>query len=391
MADSGEHSDLIAQFCGVTGADSSRAKLCLESASWNLQLALAAFYEDPDESMDRSSSREASPDPPKSPKHVTIAGTDKPPVRSSGRIRGFSDLANDDSANEDEGQAFYAGGSERSGQQVLGPGKKADSKENFVLEVFKAAKRHGAQVLEPGSEGRPSGVGTTWAFQGMGHRLGDATSGSGSVGGSESIVAAPATNPRPPVSRVLKMWRDGFSIDEGPLHAYDDPSSRDFLQAICQGEIPRQLLQEADGAEVNLNMEDHRHEQFTAPARAKVAPFVGQGHRLGTVTPTLSRPACVSPPAEHAEADAKKAINLDDSLPTTNIQIRLSDGTRLVARMNHSHTIGDIRRYIVTARPEYEAATFILLTTFPHKELADDKVTLKDANLLNAVIVQRLK
>ncbi|XP_077500316.1 NSFL1 cofactor p47-like isoform X4 [Amblyomma americanum] len=362
MADSGEHSDLIAQFCGVTGADSSRAKLCLESASWNLQLALAAFYEDPDESMDRSSSREASPDPPKSPKHVTIAGTDKPPVRSSG-----------------------------SGQQVLGPGKKADSKENFVLEVFKAAKRHGAQVLEPGSEGRPSGVGTTWAFQGMGHRLGDATSGSGSVGGSESIVAAPATNPRPPVSRVLKMWRDGFSIDEGPLHAYDDPSSRDFLQAICQGEIPRQLLQEADGAEVNLNMEDHRHEQFTAPARAKVAPFVGQGHRLGTVTPTLSRPACVSPPAEHAEADAKKAINLDDSLPTTNIQIRLSDGTRLVARMNHSHTIGDIRRYIVTARPEYEAATFILLTTFPHKELADDKVTLKDANLLNAVIVQRLK
>lgn len=388
MADSGEHSDLIAQFCGVTGADSSRAKLCLESASWNLQLALAAFYEDPDDSMDRSSSREVSPEPPKSPKHVTIAGADKHPVHSPGRIRGISDLANDDSANEDEGQAFYAGGSERSGQQVLGPGKKADSKENFVLEVFKAAKRHGAQVLEPGSEGRPSGGGATWAFQGTGHRLGDATSGGG---GSETIAGAPAVNPRPAVSRVLKMWRDGFSIDDGPLHAYDDPSSREFLQAICRGEIPRELLQEADGAEVNLNMEDHRHEQFMAPVRTKVAPFVGQGHRLGTVTPTLSRPAGATPPTEHLEANAKKAINLDDSLPTTNIQIRLSDGTRLVARMNHSHTIGDIRKYIVTARPEYEAATFILLTTFPHKELVDDKVTLKDANLLNAVIVQRLK
>uniref|UniRef100_A0A023GJF2 Protein tyrosine phosphatase shp1/cofactor for p97 atpase-mediated vesicle membrane fusion n=1 Tax=Amblyomma triste TaxID=251400 RepID=A0A023GJF2_AMBTT len=388
MADSGEHSDLIAQFCGVTGADSSRAKLCLESSSWNLQLALAAFYEDPDDSMDRSSSREVSPEPPRSPKHVTIAGTDRPPVRSSGRIRGLSDLANDDSANEDEGQAFYAGGSERSGQQVLGPGRKADSKENFVLEVFKAAKRHGAQVLESGSEGgHPSG--TTWAFQGTGHRLGDSASGGA---GSTDTVATPSTNPRPPVSRVLKMWRDGFSMDEGPLHTYDDPSSREFLQAVCRGEIPRQLLQEADGAEVNLNMEDHRHEQFIAPARAKVAPFVGQGHRLGAVTPTLSRPADgATPPTEHAEAEAKKAINLDDSMPTTNIQIRLSDGTRLVARMNHSHTVGDIRRYIVTARPEYEAATFVLLTTFPHKELADDKVTLKDANLLNAVIVQRLK
>lgn len=43
------------------------------------------------------------------------------------------------------------------------------------------------------------------------------------------------------------------------------------------------------------------------------------------------------------------------------------------------------------ARPEYEASTFTLLMTFPNKELTDDKASLKDANLLNAVIVQRIK
>ncbi|KAH6941735.1 hypothetical protein HPB50_023067 [Hyalomma asiaticum] len=303
------------------------------------------------------------------------------------RIRGLSDLTNDDSANEEEGQAFYAGGSEHSGQQVLGPGKKPEGKENFVVEMFNAAKRHGAQVLEPGMDDgahQERGSGGSW-FQGVGHRLGDTTTG------SEPVASRAMPARQSSVSRVLKMWQDGFSIDDGPLHAYDDPGSQEFLQAIRQGEIPRELLQEANGAEVNLNMEDHRHEQYVGPRRPRVTAFEGTGHRLGTVTPTLTRPANSDLPPERAEANAKVAINLDESKPTTNIQIRLSDGSRLVAQMNHTNTVGDIFKYIVVARPEYEATTFSLLTTFPHKELTDESATLKDANLLNAVIVQRLK
>uniref|UniRef100_A0A224Z374 UBX domain-containing protein 1 n=1 Tax=Rhipicephalus zambeziensis TaxID=60191 RepID=A0A224Z374_9ACAR len=382
MADSNEHSDLIAQFCGVTGADSSRAKLFLESASWNLQLALASFYEDPDDGRDQQSSPELPPERPKSPVPAS-----KPPARPSARIRGLADLTSDDSANEEEGQAFYAGGSEHSGQQVLGPGKKPDNKENFVAEMFKAAKMHGAQVLDPAMDDgsrQDRGAGAS-VFQGIGHRLGDTSTG------SEAVASMGVVRRRPSVSRVLKMWQDGFSIDDGPLHAYDDPGSQAFLQAIRQGEIPRELLQEASGAEVNLNMEDHRHEQYVGPPRPKVTAFEGTGHRLGTVTPTLTRPANSNLPPEQAEANAKAAIGLDESKPTTNIQIRLSDGSRLVAHMNHTNTVGDIYKYIVVARPEYEATTFTLLTTFPHKELMDENATLKDANLLNAVIVQRLK
>jgi UBX domain-containing protein 1 len=44
-----------------------------------------------------------------------------------------------------------------------------------------------------------------------------------------------------------------------------------------------------------------------------------------------------------------------------------------------------------SARPEYASSTFVLLTTFPNKELSDESQTLADAKLLNAVIVQRLK
>ncbi|KAL1485097.1 hypothetical protein MTO96_032178, partial [Rhipicephalus appendiculatus] len=308
-------------------------------------------------------------------------------------IRGLADLTNDDSANEEEGQAFYAGGSEHSGQQVLGPGKKPDNKEHFVAEMFKAAKMTGARVP---ARSRASVIG--WATP--------RTS-------SEPVASTGVLRRRPSVSRVLKMWQDGFSIDDGPLHAYDDPGSQAFLQAIRQGgafksspaleglQTYSQTLyagrsqgsccRKLNGAEVNLNMEDHRHEQYVGPPRPKVTAFEGTGHRLGTVTPTLTRPANSNLPPEQAEANAKAAIGLDESKPTTNIQIRLSDGSRLVAHMNHTNTVGDIYKYIVVARPEYEATTFMLLTTFPHKELMDENATLKDANLLNAVIVQRLK
>lgn len=46
---------------------------------------------------------------------------------------------------------------------------------------------------------------------------------------------------------------------------------------------------------------------------------------------------------------------------------------------------------VTRARPEYASASFVLMTTFPNKELTDENQSLADAKLLNAVIVQRMK
>lgn len=53
--------------------------------------------------------------------------------------------------------------------------------------------------------------------------------------------------------------------------------------------------------------------------------------------------------------------------------------------------VSDLRQFLVAARPAMAATEFVLMTTFPNKELTDESQTLQDANLLNAVIVQRLK
>ena len=80
---------------------------------------------------------------------------------------------------------------------------------------------------------------------------------------------------------------------------------------------------------------------------------------------------------------------VDESKPHTSIQIRLADGTRLVAKVNHHHTVGDLRRFINSSRPQEGARKYSLMTTFPNRILSDDAQTVEQAQLLNAVIVQK--
>ena len=45
-------------------------------------------------------------------------------------------------------------------------------------------------------------------------------------------------------------------------------------------EIPMELIREAKGGEVSMDMEDHRQEEYVRPKK-KVKAFSGQGYMLG--------------------------------------------------------------------------------------------------------------
>ena len=45
-------------------------------------------------------------------------------------------------------------------------------------------------------------------------------------------------------------------------------------------EIPQELVREARGKEINLNMEDHRANEYVKP-KTSVKAFSGEGHMLG--------------------------------------------------------------------------------------------------------------
>lgn len=79
---------------------------------------------------------------------------------------------------------------------------------------------------------------------------------------------------------TLKLWRNGFTINDRELRTYDDPKNRGFLSAIKQGEVPIEIQQEIQGAEVRLDMEDHRSEEYI-PSKVRLSAFSGKGHILG--------------------------------------------------------------------------------------------------------------
>jgi len=355
-----DNDQVIAQFQDITGADAERAKFYLESANYQLDLAMANYYEGDAE-------EEAVPQP-----------MDDTPGGERGRIT----LPGEDSdSSEEEGQAFFAGGSTSSGQQILGPPKGKKDKKDIVGDMFKAAREAGAEEVEGGS----GGSGRKPAFQGSGFRLGTDNSSSEAVGGGDEEQEGE------PRRFVLKMWQDGFSVDDGDIRKYDDPANRDFLASVMRGSIPPELVKEAKGGQVHVDMEDHRNEEFVKP-KTKPKPFQGKGNVLGSIEPSVAVPAAAAGDDNKTnESTAAAGAKVDTNQPTTNIQVRLADGSRLVVRLNHSHSVGDLRQYVCTARPQYAGVPFLLLTTFPNKELTDDKQTLSEAGLLGAAVLQRLK
>lgn len=213
-------------------------------------------------------------------------------------------------------------------------------------------------VLQQG--GRSGG-----AFSGAARRL-DGTEVAGAAGGEGGAEGPPEAVPR-----VVYFWDNGFSVDDGPLRSLEDPANRSFVEALQQGQCPRELAPEDPNQPVNVNLV-RKSGDYVEPPKPKYVAFGGG--------------ACSSaPPSRAAPAD----FAVDESQPTTRVQIRLADGSRLVARFNQSHTVADVRNFIALQRAD-GPSSYSLVTGPPMPTaLEDDSVTLKEAGLLGAVILQK--
>ncbi|XP_056377977.1 UBX domain-containing protein 2B [Hyla sarda] len=270
---------------------------------------------------------------------------------------------------------------ENSQEDSLESFSRCHSPAKIVNELFKEAKEHGAIPVEEAS--KLSELFKLRSFSGGGYKLGDSL-----IKQSEYIQSDELFAGGPDVQILLKLWSNGFSIDDGELRSYADPVNAQFLESIKRGEIPLELQWMVHGGQVSLDMEDHQDQEYVKP-RLKFKAFSGEGKKLGSLTPEIiSTPS--SPEEEH-KLFLNTEIQLDRRVPTTKIQIRLADGSRLVQRFNLSHRITDIRHFIIQSRPDFAQTDFVLVTTFPNAELTDEDQTLEEADILNTVILQRIK
>jgi UBX domain-containing protein 1 len=120
-------------------------------------------------------------------------------------------------------------------------------------------------------------------------------------------------------------------------------------------------------------------------------PFEGVGRTIGsssTTAPAASEPTDATPSLNTAPLPSMGLV-VDESSPSTSIQLRLADGTRMISRFNHHHTVRDIRDFLDASRPG-SARTYQLLTMgFPPKQLADLDQTIDQAGIGNSVVIQK--
>ncbi|PJF19649.1 hypothetical protein PSACC_00523 [Paramicrosporidium saccamoebae] len=152
------------------------------------------------------------------------------------------------------------------------------------------------------------------------------------------------------------------------------------MKLTCR-QAPLHLLNVQPGQAVDVKVASRTNETFSPPKQAKSA-FSGKGQRLGDLAgPTTS----VSKP-EPAASVPKNGPDVDPSKPTTSLQLRLTDGSRVNATFNTTHTVAQLYDYVQSRSNR----SFTLLSGRPPTVLsADDGRTLEEAQLLNTVVIQQ--
>lgn len=212
------------------------------------------------------------------------------------------------------------------------------------------------------------------------------------------VIEDPAASaPHRPVlvERHLHFWQDGFSVDDGPLYRTDDPANAEILQMIRQGRAPLNIMNVEHTQEVDVKLE--QHDEKYVQLKKKYKPFSGGGQRLGSPNPgdsltSTSTPAVAASNTMTASTEpVAPAVDVNESQPTLSLQIRLGDGTRLVSRFNTTHTIGDVYDFINASSSSSRERAWVLMTTFPSKELKDKGQVLSDLSELKrgGVVVQK--
>merc|ERR1712080_456874 len=136
------------------------------------------------------------------------------------------------------------------------------------------------------------------------------------------------------------------------------------------------------------HMEEMRKENLEAAEQdrleeMKKKPFYGKGNVLGA--PSAPAPVVRT----RASRPPPPPVQVDTQQPVTSIQVRSGDGSRLVVKLNHSHKIKDLKQQIASQQPE-ESRPFVLVTCgMPAKPLNNDQITIKEADILGAAVLQR--
>jgi len=388
----------IKKFKETTNTNESIANYYLKNNHNDVDAAICTFFDDESKNSKKTIQQSSS----------EKQGKIKKPSNSS-NIRTFADLEEEEEEEErdpDDENSFVGGG-----LNVQGPTGKIQN--DIVNKLFGKAQKTKPEDL-PDSE--PSNSSSAKSkppnklspFSGEGRALGSNSSDSQQQNNASnlkpSLKSPSATNNNNNSGLgsnstgsadndggegeekviAITFYRNGFTADEGPLRSYDDPKSKEILEAMDKGFVPRELSGNAKRVAVKLN--DKKKEDYVPP-KEKFRAFQSTGRVIGS---GLEGTTSSTGSGDHNQQqqlytkDTTAVISVDETKPITSVQLRLPDGSIIKTKINVDQTIGDLFIYIekLIGLQQFKAST-----TFPKKQLTDRTETIEKANLKNSVIM----
>ncbi|KAJ7734272.1 SEP domain-containing protein, partial [Mycena metata] len=193
----------------------------------------------------------------------------------------------------------------------------------------------------------------------------------------------------------LTFWRDGFTMEDGPLMRYDVPANAKLLEVIHAGHAPPSLLKVPVGQPVDVHVMSRTDDDY---GRA----FSGAGMRLSGPAAPAATPAvpscvclflfcslpCLKNLAPHDGSVINQPSKVGESRSTTSVQIRLPDGQKMVCHINLTQTVADLRNFINTSRPNL-TRPYTISAAYPTRVLKNENATIQQEKLENSAVMVR--
>lgn len=369
----------IVEFMNATGATPSVARKFISESGGDLGSAIVRYHTQGQRSSNTSNAHRA-------PRH---------------NFATFSDMVNE----RDRNAQFFNGG-EKSGLAVTNPDDDAGSgptgSSSIVDDLISKAKQSTAEINSE-SEARASAPQAP-SF-GQGNRLGTENdppvASSSAARTASSSLSSEAKGDQDQeeeiLHRTMYFWRDGFSIEDGPLYRYDDERNQEYLRAMSMGRAPLELLAAESHQLVDVHVIQRREEDYVKPKVVPTLKNSGSGQRLGSAPPASSPSPSEAPAAPSAPASTSASTSASSSAagsaPSSTlgtegdaaVQIRLADGSARRLRFQSEGPVQQLYDYVAQTTDR----AFTLQLPMPPTPLTDKSQSLKSAGVVGAAVVQR--
>ena len=185
-----------------------------------------------------------------------------------------------------------------------------------------------------------------------------------------------------PVKVVL--YKNGFIVDEGPFRDLTTEQNRKFVESLGQGYAPQELVDAAVGGSVNVALDNRGHEDYTPPPPPAYVAFGGTGSSLGSSV--ASDGAFVFTPDMMARSSVPV---INETSPTTTLQVRTHDGKKLRVKLNISNTVAELLASLAS-QGGTPPGPFTMSHGYPVQYVSAVGQTIAEANLSGAAVTIKL-